>query len=602
MDLPKDLISKFVKITNDDQKKSTETVVYGTTVEHMGVIYVQLDGSEQLTPVETTADVSVGERVTVLIKDHTATITGNITSPSTNAGTVDRIVDEKTVDMGNQLTVYVDEKTQGLTVAIDQLITKTDATNEQVTTNTTRLDMEQGRIDTLVSEVSDQKIINNLIANSAVLIDLTGFSVLGDGTIRRYDSLEKKVEEEEDKIEDLPVIEPDPPSIPSEPVCEVCGKNPCECDADIPEVDTGGDTGGDTNDDKEKESEEIVIMPPIVTPKPIKTRIHFILTVECGDCILIETDSGKNILIDGPDSRLISSTTYKDSTTPIMKYLDKVGVTKLDYIICSHFHSDHAGALPSIMEKYCDRTSRFIYNNIIDRAINNITKEQGWKTVTYKTNAINKANSIGMICDSPVSGTVYAIDDNTSFTILKSSIEAGFNDYNDMSLVTIFNYKGIRTVLLGDISPKVQDELATSIGTCDIIKDAHHGYNASLSIILMDTARPKDVIVTRNHGFGGGYYEACNSVGMWQVYGKNIYTLAHTKDHIIIDFVSATYVINTSNRFYFQNRWMKFADNKNLWYYFKQGGYCAKNETVIIDGKRYHFDSFGVCRNPYSPE
>jgi hypothetical protein len=83
MGLSTDLISQFVKVTNDDTKSNKkETIVYATTVERDGRIYVQIDGSEMLTPVSTTAAVEPGERVTVMIKNHSAVITGNISSPS----------------------------------------------------------------------------------------------------------------------------------------------------------------------------------------------------------------------------------------------------------------------------------------------------------------------------------------------------------------------------------------------------------------------------------------------------------------------------------------------------------------------------------------
>ena len=82
MSLSRDLISQFVKITKDDKKTKNETTVYGTTVVHNGKQYVKLDGSELLTPVVTTANTKNGERVTVMIKNHTATVTGNISSPA----------------------------------------------------------------------------------------------------------------------------------------------------------------------------------------------------------------------------------------------------------------------------------------------------------------------------------------------------------------------------------------------------------------------------------------------------------------------------------------------------------------------------------------
>lgn len=98
MALSNDLISSFVKVAkNDSNKKKTETTVYGTTVKRDGRMWVKIDGSELLTPISSTAEVRENERVTVMVKNHTATITGNMSSPAVRTGTVDdvkKIVDE----------------------------------------------------------------------------------------------------------------------------------------------------------------------------------------------------------------------------------------------------------------------------------------------------------------------------------------------------------------------------------------------------------------------------------------------------------------------------------------------------------------------------
>lgn len=91
MALTSDLISQFVKATRDNDKKKQETVVYGTTVEVNGKMYVKIDGSDLLTPVVTTSELKPAERVSVMIKDHNAVVTGNITTPSASTDTTDGI-------------------------------------------------------------------------------------------------------------------------------------------------------------------------------------------------------------------------------------------------------------------------------------------------------------------------------------------------------------------------------------------------------------------------------------------------------------------------------------------------------------------------------
>ena len=94
MNLSNDLVSKFAKMNKEDNKKPSETIVYGTAVAYGDKIYVNLDGSDAVTPVTSTAEVKAGERVTVLLKDHSATILGNISNPSASTETTNKILDD----------------------------------------------------------------------------------------------------------------------------------------------------------------------------------------------------------------------------------------------------------------------------------------------------------------------------------------------------------------------------------------------------------------------------------------------------------------------------------------------------------------------------
>lgn len=88
MSLSSDLISKFVKVTKPSSEATKSTTVYGTVVTYNDTQYVRLDGSDLLTPFETTVDVQFGERVSVVIEDHTATVTGSITDPSASSSSI----------------------------------------------------------------------------------------------------------------------------------------------------------------------------------------------------------------------------------------------------------------------------------------------------------------------------------------------------------------------------------------------------------------------------------------------------------------------------------------------------------------------------------
>lgn len=149
MALSNDLVTQFVKITNDDTKNKTESTVYGTAVEYNGSIYVRLDGSDLLTPISTTTDVKAGERVTVMIKNHTATVTGNISSPSARTDDVKEL-NAKTEDLTDEISEF-------------EIIIADKATVSE-------LEVEKARIDDLTAD--NVTIKNTLTANKADISDL----------------------------------------------------------------------------------------------------------------------------------------------------------------------------------------------------------------------------------------------------------------------------------------------------------------------------------------------------------------------------------------------------------------------------------------------
>lgn len=87
MALSNDLAMQFARATNNKTKTPTESTVYGTAVLYDGAMYVRLDGSDVLqpTPVESAVTMQPGDRVAVLIKNHSALVTGNMTDPAASS-------------------------------------------------------------------------------------------------------------------------------------------------------------------------------------------------------------------------------------------------------------------------------------------------------------------------------------------------------------------------------------------------------------------------------------------------------------------------------------------------------------------------------------
>jgi hypothetical protein len=136
-----------------------------------GKVYVKVDGSEQLTPVTTVTDAIEGERVTVQIQDHTATATGNITSPAARAVEVKAV----TKDVGE----FKDVTTVNLEAVNAEITKLTGAQAEFKLVVVERLEASEADIDDLKTKnlevdgtlSANKADIDNLKADNAVIQD-----------------------------------------------------------------------------------------------------------------------------------------------------------------------------------------------------------------------------------------------------------------------------------------------------------------------------------------------------------------------------------------------------------------------------------------------
>ena len=168
MDISNDLIKQFVQITRDQSPVKHEATVYGTVVEHEGKMYVQIDGSELLTPVETSTEMASGERVSITIKDHSAVVTGNLSNPSAGSNTVANIKGDLN-NIGTQISEFE-------VIIADKVSTKDFEANNATINNliagkASIKDLEVVNADIKNLQAEDAKI-NNLVAEKATIENL----------------------------------------------------------------------------------------------------------------------------------------------------------------------------------------------------------------------------------------------------------------------------------------------------------------------------------------------------------------------------------------------------------------------------------------------
>ena len=182
MSLSNDVISQFAKTVNGKNKEKTESTVYGTVAIYGGQRYVKMDGSDLLTPCDTTVSANEGERVTVLVKNHTATINGNLSSPSARTGDVE-VVREQVLEVQR---VVADKATikdlEAERARIEELV----ADNAVIKGRVSASEADIGELKT-----NNAKITGRLDANEASIKKLDAEKLTAKDAELKYATVEK---------------------------------------------------------------------------------------------------------------------------------------------------------------------------------------------------------------------------------------------------------------------------------------------------------------------------------------------------------------------------------------------------------------------------
>ncbi len=214
-----------------------------------------------------------------------------------------------------------------------------------------------------------------------------------------------------------------------------------------------------------------------------------------GDATLIVTNSNKKILIDGGGSEFNSNFDVGKNT--LLPHLLKKKINKLDYVIISHFDSDHVGGILTILNEI--KVEKVIIGKQFEKSENYekfIRIVENKKIKFYNMEAGQKIN----------------VDKDTCIDILwpDTSNIIKENILNNNSLVCRLNYKDKSMLFTGDVEEIAENAILNKYSNklnvleADIIKIAHHGSKTSSSTQFINNVKPKMALigVGKNNKFG----------------------------------------------------------------------------------------------------
>ncbi len=270
-------------------------------------------------------------------------------------------------------------------------------------------------------------------------------------------------------------------------------------------------------------------------------QVYFI-DVDGGQSTLFVTPEGKSLLIDtgwagnnGLDAGRIAAAA-KDA-----------GVTKIDYMLFTHYHADHIGGLPELLARmpvgtfidhgpasptdettdkdyaaYQKLLAAGHYGHIVPKP-GDALPIPGLKAVVISSN--------GAVLSHPLPG---AGDANT-YCASSETRPADMTD-NARSLGTLFTFGKIRILDLGDLTWDKEMQVmcpANRIGKVDILVVSHHGLFQSSSPALVEAIAPRIAIMDNGARKGGStptFLTLKQTPGLetlWQLHFSNEAGAAH---------------------------------------------------------------------------
>lgn len=220
----------------------------------------------------------------------------------------------------------------------------------------------------------------------------------------------------------------------------------------------------------------------------IKGLTVSVIDVGQGDSILVESPSGKTMLIDGGPK-------YKRGDAGrsfVLPFLHKKGINKLDIVVLTHPHDDHVGGLPSVLKDLPVGLVMDSGQPHTSRAYLDFLKLIDQKKIPYKLARAGQEIDLG----GGVRGEVL----NPQEPFIEESA------LNNNSVVIRLVFGKVAIMLTGDMEREgeqrvlgsldsARDKLGTVLKS-QVLKAGHHGSRTSSSMEFLEAVQPEAALIS----------------------------------------------------------------------------------------------------------
>lgn len=172
----------------------------------------------------------------------------------------------------------------------------------------------------------------------------------------------------------------------------------------------------------------------------------------------------------------------------IVKYLQDLGISNIDYVFGTHPHDDHMGGMYEVI-------TNFDIGKVIIPEINNVEVTSNWYLKLMKG-----LKDGGYQVEHPKLGTVYDLG-GASIKVI-GPIQEPTSNKNNYSIVLKVSFGEMDMIMTGDAEKTVEQDILESGEDieAEILKVGHHGSDTSTGEEFLDAINPDFALISSEVG------------------------------------------------------------------------------------------------------